>query len=72
MVVKILDKKFNIKQEEQTKNGSQIVEWRVRNYWSISVTFLVTSGKNPRINHESEKNNHFVNGQKYVIISMYM
>jgi hypothetical protein len=56
MVVKILDKKLNIKQDEQTKNGGQIVEWRVRNYWSNSGTFLVTSGKNPRINHQSEKN----------------
>jgi hypothetical protein len=26
MVVKILDKKLNIKQDEQTKNGGQIVE----------------------------------------------
>ena len=52
MVVKILHGKFNINQDEQTKNGGQIVERRLHNSCSISGTFLVTSGKNPRINHE--------------------
>jgi hypothetical protein len=55
MIVKILDGKLNIKQDEQTKNGGQIVEWRVNNSCFISGTFLVTSGKNPRMIHEWDK-----------------
>ena len=46
MVVIILDGKLNIKQDGQTKNGSEGYSG------SISGTFLVTSGQNPRINHE--------------------
>ena len=56
MVVKTLHGKFNINQDEQTKNGGQIVEWTLHNSCSISGTFVVTSGKNPRINHEWEQN----------------
>ena len=59
MVVKILDGKLNIKQDEQTKNGGQIVEGRVSYSWPISGTICVTSDKNPEMIPEWEKTKYF-------------